>query len=350
MWVDFHWHARDWKESHKETVKHSLELAYASGGLALGVMPNTQPPLSTLDICRDYLELADNVGFPVQLYVHIALTADLEQVRHAVEATRKEPKICGMKMYFGHSTGNLGIPRRDMQYWVLETLVREGFTGVLVGHLEKQNLLQDSLYNPEHPITWSRDCRQEIAEIAGFAEAVEILEEAHFAGKFHVAHVSTLQVVDFINTYRGPLQLSCGITPHHLFLNESYLARVDGAWYKCNPPLRSVETQQGLLERLMQGKIPIIESDHAPHTAEDKEKSLPASGIASGLAWPELRSYLCGLGMSEERLKEVIFQNTINLYDLQEKIPYEKRKVQSERLEKLRVSCSHQPFTDFFER
>ncbi len=356
MWVDFHWHARDWAESHKETVKHSLELAYASGGLAIGTMPNPKPALTTLELCREYLKLAEAVSVPVQLYTHIALTADLEQVKRAVEATRKEPGICGMKMFFGHSTGNLGITRRDLQYYVLETLAREGYDGVLVGHLEKQNLLQDSSYDPKNPSTWSTHCRPEIAEIAAFSDALEILEELHFAGKFHAAHVSTLPVIDFIDTYTGPLKLSCGVTPHHLLLDASYLSRNDGAWYKCNPPLRSKETQQGLLQRLMQGKIPIVESDHAPHTEEDKyppaeegkEKPLPASGIASGLAWAELRAYLRGVGISEQQLKAVMFDHAVALYSLQEKIPYEKRGVLPE-LEKIRAQYPHQPFAEFFE-
>ncbi|MBI2666035.1 hypothetical protein HYX13_00320 [Candidatus Woesearchaeota archaeon] len=354
MWADFHWHARDWAESHKETVKRSLELAYASGGLAIGVMPNTTPPLTTLEFCQEYLKLADGVTvlgekqkILVQMYVHLALTSDLEQVKRAIEATRKEPGICGMKAYWGHSTGNLGILQEEIQSKVFSTLTQEGYEGVLVNHCEDDTLLSDTLYNSQEPKTWSTHCRPEKAEIASFIKTISLAEQAGFQGKFHVAHVSTLQVVDFINNYTGKLRISCGVTPHHFLLDNSYLERPDGAWYKCNPPLRSKETQQRLLERLMQGKIPIIESDHAPHTAKDKTQAIPASGIASGLVWPELRFYLRGLGMSREQIKAVTFDNAVALYGLQDKIIYEERKDRKE-LETVREKYPHQPFGEFF--
>ena len=357
MWADFHWHARDWQESHKETVKRSLELAYVSGGLAIGAMPNTQPALNTLDICRDYLKLADGITvpnekrmIPVQLYVHIGLTADLEQVKCAVEATRKEPGICGMKVYWGSSTGTLGIFRTEDQYNVLETLAKEGYTGVVVSHCEKEELLHDDTYDPQYPETWSTLCRPERAEIVSFQELVGYAEKVNFCGKIHVAHVSTLPVVDLVAAYQGPLQLSCGVTPHHLFLDSNYLNREDGAWYKCNPPLRNKETQQGLLERVMQGKIPIIESDHAPHTVEDKQKILPASGIASGLLWPETIANLKSNGMNQQQLKAVCFENAVTLYGLQERIRYEERKIQPQVLEKLQSEYPYRSFANFFSR
>ena len=348
MWVDFHWHARDWQESHKETVKRSLELAYASGGLAIGAMPNTQPALTTVDLCRDYLELADGMSLPVQFYVHIGLTADLEQVKRAVEATRKESGICGMKAYWGSSTGAIGIFRTEDHYRVLETLANEGYNGVVVSHCEKEELLHDDAYDHQHPETWSTLCRPERAEIVSFQELVGFAEKVNFQGKLHIAHVSTLPVVDFIAQYQGLLQLSCGVTPHHLLLDLSYLNREDSAWYKCNPPLRSRETQQGLLERLMQGKISIMESDHAPHAAEDKSKPLPASGIASGIVWPETIAYLRSKGINEQQLKAVCFENAVTLYGLQERIRYEERKVQPQVLEKLQREYPHQPFAHFF--
>ena len=172
MWADFHCHTRDGKQSHKDTVKHFLEVAYAGGGIAVGAMSNPDPPLLTLGGCRDYLALAKDAAVPVQFYVHIGLTADMEQVKRAVDAYRKEPGICGKKIFLGRSTGGLSVVREDDQYAVLETLARQGYDGVLVAHCEKESEMNDTAYNPKKPQTWSTKCRPERAEIKSFGDLI----------------------------------------------------------------------------------------------------------------------------------------------------------------------------------
>lgn len=316
MWFDIHWHARDEEQRAKETIARSLALAEAGGSTAIAAMPNTARPLTTLERCRDYLSIADKVRSPVQFYVYIGLTSDVEQIKRAVEACRMESRIIGMKMYCGKSTGDLTIDSEEEQHQVLEILANENYQGVLMTHCEKESRMHDEWYNPNNPLTWSTRCRPEEAEIESVKDILRITEEVHFPGKIHIAHVSTVEVVDLIHSYQGPLQLSCGITPHHLFLNYNKLEGPDGVWFKCNPPLRSPETQEKLLERLLQGKIPIIESDHAPHIINDKMKSLPASGIHSGVMWPYVIHNLGALGMPSQQIFEVTFSNAVKLYNL----------------------------------
>src|SRR3989338_5675562 len=353
-WVDGHWHARDLPtQQHKETVRHSLELANISGGQAIFAMPNTDPPLIDLETWCAYLKLADNVGVPVQFYVHIGLTPDVEQVKRAVEATRKEPRIVGMKAFWGRSTGNLSIINSDEQNNVLETLVKEGYNGVLVGHFEDELEMDDQAYDPANPITWSTKARPESAEFFSFVIIKKMAKNLGFKGKLHVAHVSTREVVESVHVYTSGtrpynVKLSCGVTPHHLFLDNSYLTHPDGVWYKCNPPLRSPETQQRLLQKLLAGQIPIIESDHAPHTEKDKMESVPASGIISGLAWPDMRGYLQKIGMTEDRIRAVTFDNVVKLYGLEDRLQFEDRPVQWEVLKRMRTQYPHDPFRGVF--
>lgn len=370
MWADFHCHTRDGKQSHKDTVKHFLEVAYAGGGIAVGAMSNPDPPLLTLDGCREYLALARDAAIPVQFYVHIGLTADVEQVKRAVEASRKEPGICGAKVFLAPSTGDriLSVAHPDDQYAVLETLTQEGYAGVLVVHCEKESEMNDDAYNPKKPKTWSTKCRPEKAEVRSFGDLVGAARSAGFQGTIHVAHVSTVDVVDYVYNHRGDdkLKLSCGITPHHAFLSNEYMKGKDGAWYKCNPPLRSPKTQKALLEKLVHGYIPIIESDHAPHSCEDKigkrftgkkhgkakqQKLLPASGVASGTIWPYLYQALLNQGMSRENVHAVMRDNVIALYGLEDRIPHQSRRrdVDWDALEKLRLSYPHDPFRKLFD-
>ncbi len=347
-WFDGHWHARDGKQSHKETVKHSLELTNIAGGTGLIAIGNTDPPLTTEERCVEYLALANDVEVHMRFYVLPCLTSDTEQVKRMVDASRRVPGIAGLKMFWDDSTGNLGIKNKDDQYKVIETLVQEGYNGVLVGHNENCKVSFNDRFDRVHPKTWSTICRPEISEISSFAAAVEMLTEQGFHGKYHVAHVSTLPVVDFIANYQGPLRLSCGATPHHLFLNDHYLQKSDGVWYKCNPPLRSPQTQNGLQNRLIDGRIPIIESDHAPHTEEDKMKDLPASGIISAPIWPYMICHLKELGMETERIRAATFGNVVRLFGLENRIQCEEREVQWGILDQMRAAYPHDPFKMIF--
>lgn len=346
MWFDPHWHARDEEQKHKETIERSLQLVEIAGGTAIAAMPNLTRPLISLERCQEYLALADTVDSPVQFYIHIGLTPDLEQVKRAVQASRTEPRIIGMKAYWGRSTGDLSIIHESEQYQVLDTLTQEGFTGVLVSHCEKEGEMRDDLYNPSSPVTWNTLCRPEKAEITSFNDIVRMAEDVKFPGKIHLAHVSTREVVDAINNYNGSLSLSCGITPHHLFLDHSRLNGTSGRWYKCNPPLRSAETQQGLLERFLTGKIPILESDHAPHTEQDKHATVPASGIISGPVWFYVLRHLISLGCSHELIFGTTFQNAVRLYNLN--LNPRNSTVNWQKLEEIRSSYPFDPFKGVF--
>lgn len=317
MWVDFHWHSRDEEQFVQETVARSLAVAEAVGLDAIAAMPNTTRPLITLERCRNYLSLADRVKSQVRFFVHIGLTPSLEQAKLAVDATRINKRIVGIKAYFGSSTGNLNITREEDQHRVFEVLAREDYAGVLVGHFEDESLMRDYLYDSNDPRSWSVFCRPEIVEVSCFRKILRMAEGVGFKGKLHVAHVSTCEVVDEILAYTGSVKLSCGVTPHHLFLDNSFLDGSDGCHYKCNPPLRDKKTQEGLLERFLSGKNLILESDHAPHTESSKRDLKPPSGISSGTAWPFVIDHLRSLGASEDLLFKTCFYNALSLYKVQ---------------------------------
>jgi len=340
MFVDFHWHARDWEENAKETVRHSLEVAEAAGLDAIAAMPNTTPPLLDLETCQRYLSLAPRDS-RVLFFVHIGLTPDVEQVKRAVEATRSEPRIIGLKAYWGSSTGNLLIGKKEEQIGVFETLVREGYEGVLVGHFEDDGGIRKELYDPNNPRTWNTLCRPEIVEISSYKKVLDVaekaravvevsrqvtedgkvqivksLEEVGYKGKLHIAHVSTLPVVDAIANYEGPLKLTCGVSPNHFIFNDDALQGPDGRYRKCNPPVRAEATRAGLLERLLKGFINNVESDHAPHREASKSGPMPASGIASGTVFPYVFKFLRDQGMFPSLLVDVLYSNALKLYNM----------------------------------
>ncbi len=341
--VDMHWHARDFEHRRKDTMQHSLQLAYAAGLTAVGAMPNTIPSLTTLELCREYLALADQTGVPIQFFLHIGLTPDVEQVKRAVEAVRKNPRIIGMKAYWGRSTGDLSIIREDQQYAVWETLAKEGYEGVIVGHYEEEFFLGDALFNRESPKTWSTVSRPESAEITSFHKNTWMANKVKFKGRIHVAHVSTPHVVEEIyriNNYAHHFtylkgRISCGITPHHWTFNSDVMDGPNGLEYKCNPALREELTREVLKAHFFSERIPIGESDHAPHSEEDKHGKDVASGISGGGSWPYVVALMRLLGMPEDCLRRVTFDNALKLYNLQGRVEYNPRVPDLERLAEL---------------
>tara|TARA_Y100000310_G_scaffold324914_1_gene387524 strand:- start:33396 stop:34454 length:1059 start_codon:yes stop_codon:yes gene_type:complete len=316
---DPHWHARDFQsQRHKETIAHSLEVAYACGLDAIAAMPNTNPPLTTHALVKEYLSIADQAKSPVEFFVHGGLTSDPEQIKGIVEAWQTEKNLIGLKAYWGRSTGDLSIVELHEQYKTIQTLAREGYDGVLVSHCEKESLMNDKAYDKLNPRTWSTHARPEEAEVESFKDILRIARDVKFQGTIHVAHVSTTRVVDLIHSYsriNPDIKLSCGITPHHLLMNYRMLDGPHGRWYKCNPPLRSPETVSGMQERLLENKITNIESDHAPHTEEDKSQEIPASGLGNATFWGWQKYHLRELGCSPKQVEDLTSNNAKTLYE-----------------------------------
>ena len=118
--IDPHVHLRDWNQSAKETLRHGLGVAWQAGLDGVFEMPNTDPPLTTREAIRRRIADADaalaTLGVPLFHGLYAGLTADPAQIAQAVAAWRELfPRVVGLKMYAGHSTGEMGIIEREAQ-------------------------------------------------------------------------------------------------------------------------------------------------------------------------------------------------------------------------------------------
>ncbi|MCI0615124.1 hypothetical protein L0244_19200, partial [bacterium] len=202
---DLHWHGRDEDEAAKDTLERSLAVAEASGMIGLSWMPNPKRGLITLERCREYLALGDRAKSKVRSYVNAGVTSDLEQVKRIVEAWRIEPRIIGLKEYLELSTNELSVLKSEQKRATIATMASEGYDGVLIIHSGCQDDNSDDKYDSKNPKTWSTICRPEVSEANGFDEFIGFAEDVKFKGTIHVAHVSTIYVVDKIHYYKGPL-------------------------------------------------------------------------------------------------------------------------------------------------
>ncbi len=332
MRIDPHVHLRDGEyESHKETLSHGFYTAWEAGISGVFEMPNTNPPLTSERAIKERIKAADTarekLEIPLFHGILAGLTSDEKQIREVVAAWKKLfPRVCGLKMFAGHSTGNMGIIEPRDQAEVYSILAKENFTGVLMVHCEKEALLKPEAFNPLKPET-HLDARPPEAEVESIRDQLKAAEEAGFRGTLHICHISVPESLNLIEESRErlPFKVSCGITPHHALFSVSNMMKEEGLLLKVNPPLRSKEMQKQMLKALLEERITWIETDHAPHTREEKlEKHY--SGIPGLQFYSTFIEILKKYGLDEETLHRLCFKNIVETFGLPDGLFTEKRK------------------------
>lgn len=314
--IDPHVHLRDWNQASKETLRHGLEIAYRAGLDGVFEMPNTDPPLTSRDAILRRIDAADtavnSLGIRIFHGLYAGLTAVPRQIEEAVRAWKELfPRVVGLKLFAGQSTGNMGISDADVQALVYRTLAALGYTGVLAVHCEKEALMKADAWDPAQPASHGR-ARPPAAEVASVDDQMRLAAAAAFRGTLHVCHISTPWAVDLLrNTHAGQpgiseqaapgLRVTCGLTPHHALLDAALMEEEDGLLLKVTPPLRPKPLPALMLRRLRDGAVDWIETDHAPHSRRDKTEGF-ASGIPGLPFYPRFVRMLRESGMNEETL------------------------------------------------
>ncbi|MBR9704839.1 hypothetical protein GOV12_05485 [Candidatus Pacearchaeota archaeon] len=319
MYIDPHVHCRDGKQSHKETVKHALEVCERAGVDAIFDMPNIDPPIANRDTVLDRLKLADLSNSKVFYGLYIGLTSDEGQIREAVSLWKELfPRVVGLKMYAGKSVGDLAVIKYEDLDKVYKILSEVGFDGVLALHCEKESFVDNSLFNPEKPWTHN-ESRPFIAELSSVQDQIGLCIKNKFKGNLHICHVTVPESVDYIRYMKNKfkeLRISCGVTPHHLFLNIDMMRSDNGLLMKVNPPVRDSLRQKTMLEYLKCGYIDFIETDHAPHTKEEKMGPPYMSGIPWLNKWPLFVDILRSKGIDDNLISDLTFNNVLKIYNI----------------------------------
>lgn len=317
--IDPHVHLRDWNQAAKETLRHGLAVAYRAGLDGVLEMPNTDPPLTSREAILRRIDDADAAlnGLGIRIFhgMYAGITAAPRQIEEAVRAWRELfPRVVGLKMFAGQSTGNMSVGGIDTQALVYRTLAALGYTGVLAVHCEKEELMRAEVWNPSQPVSHAR-ARPPAAEVASVDDQTRLAAKASFRGTLHVCHISTPWALDLLrNTHAvhskagagdAPgFRVTCGLTPHHALLDAAMMEEPDGLLLKVNPPLRPKPLPALMLRRLLEGQIDWIETDHAPHTIKDKKEGY-ASGVPGLPFYPRFVLMLRESGAGEETIAEL---------------------------------------------
>ena len=310
--IDAHVHCRDWNESYKATIKSVTELARSQNVCAVFDMPNTNPPIVSRKLVEKRIETAREEGCLNGYYLFMGITSDPEQIRGAVEVVKNNPIVVGIKMFAGKSVGDLAIIDECAQMEVYRELAQARYDGVLAVHCEKESLLQMDLWNPNNPQSWNL-ARPPEAEVESVKDQIRFAGKSNFEGVLHICHVSTPKTVQVIRE-ETELNITCGVTPHHVTYATRDMTGSNGLMYKVNPPLRDYLTMTLLRDCLRQGKINWIETDHAPHTRREKLHPPYMSGIQSLMSYSSFLSDLMTDGFTRDQIFELTYKNIKKIF------------------------------------
>jgi dihydroorotase len=303
--IDAHVHVRQPGFGHKETWRTGSRSAAAGGVTTVVDQPNTDPATTTGDAFDEKAAIAAADSL-VDWGVNGGVTADWDP-----ESLFTRPLFALGEVFLADSTGDMGIDAELFR----EACERAATEDVVVTvHAEDADLFDDSAQSRDDADAWSA-YRTAEAEEAAVERAVEVGAEA--GTTVHVAHTSTPEGVDAAQAGGA----TCEVTPHHLFLSRDDLDDL-GTFGRMNPPLRSEDRREALFDRLADGRIDVVATDHAPHTREEKDASIwdaPSGVPGVETALPLLLEAARRGDLSYEGVRDVTATNPADIFGLQRK-------------------------------
>ena len=259
--IDVHVHLREPGGEHKETIESGTLAAAKGGYTTICAMPNTRPVPDTkenLTLVNDLIKQKSLIR--VLPYASITIR----------EAGKERTKLAELKEYgaFAFTDDGVGIQQAGMMFEAMQDAAKIGMP--IVAHCEDNTLIYGGAMHEG-----KRNKELGLPGIPSIAESVHIARDillAEAAGAhYHVCHVSTKESVRVIrDAKKAGIHVTAEVSPHHLLLSEDDIPGDDADW-KMNPPLRGTEDLQALRDGLLDGTLNFIATDHAPHTAEEKE-------------------------------------------------------------------------------
>jgi len=310
--IDVHVHFRQPGYSHKETWETGSRSAAAGGVTTVVDQPNTDP--ATVD-GAGFDEKAD---LAAASYVDYGINGGVTESWDPEELFDR-PLFALGEVFLADSTGDMGI---DADLFG-DAVARAAENDVTVTvHAEDADLFDESTRDEDaggegkaaNADLWSA-FRAAEAEEAAVERAVEV--GAGQGTAIHIAHTSTPEGIDAANAGGA----TCEVTPHHLFLSREDLDEL-GTYGRMNPPLRSEARREAVYERVADGTVDVIATDHAPHTREEKDAGLwdaPSGVPGVETMLPLLLEEARQGTLSYERVRDLIAANPAEIFDLPSK-------------------------------
>lgn len=287
--LDLHVHLREPGFEYKETIKTGTAAAAKGGFTAVCPMPNTKPVTDSPEMIKKVLEIAERDS-----KIHVYPVGAITKGQQGEEMT----DIAGMVAAGAKAISEDGksVMNADLYRKAMREAAAAGIP--VLAHCEDKNMVGKGAMNAGK--------KAEELGIQGITNAVEdvivardILLAKETGARLHLCHCSTKDSVKMIQAAREDgVKVSGEVCPHHFSMTEDEIPS-DDANYKMNPPLRSKEDVEALCRGLSEGIMEAISTDHAPHGAEEKKKSIaqaPFGIVGSETAYALAVTYLVKKG------------------------------------------------------
>ncbi|MBO5747284.1 MAG: dihydroorotase [Clostridia bacterium] len=307
---DVHVHLREPGFFYKETIKTGTEAAAAGGYTDVFSMPNLNPVPDSVENIKQQLDIIDKDAV-VRVHPYAAITVG-QKGEQLADFDGLAP-LCA-----AFSDDGRGVQSEDMMRQAMLKAKEHG--KIIAAHCEDNSLLFGGyIHDGEYAKAHSHKGICSESEWGPIKRDIELIKET--GCKYHVCHVSTKESVELIRKAKAEgVDITCETGPHYLVLDDSCLQ--EDARFKMNPPLRSREDREALIEGIKDGTIDMIATDHAPHSAEEKGRGLEKSlmGVV-GLetAFPIMYTHLVKTGViTLEKLVELMSINPRKRFGLLE--------------------------------
>ena len=265
--IDDQVHFREPGLTHKATIATEAKAAVAGGVTSFMEMPNTIPPVFTQDLLEDKYSIAAETSLANYSFFMGTSNDNAEEV---LKTNAKKNKVCGVKIFMGSSTGGLLVDN----YLTLDNIFRNSEL-LIATHCEDERIIRNNLQElrskkkalepADHPVI-----RDENACYESSLVAVQFAKKHDT--RLHILHISTEKELQLFGNFM-PLkhkQITAEVCVHHLHFSATDYARL-GNRIKCNPAIKAGFNRDALWNALLDDRLDLIATDHAPHTLAEKE-------------------------------------------------------------------------------
>ena len=266
--IDDQVHFREPGLTHKATIESESKAAIAGGITSFIEMPNTIPQTTTVKELKRKFKIAESSSYANYSFMFGATNSNLEEIKKI-----NKNEVAALKIFLGSSTGNMLVDDQD--------ILRDIFLNtdlIIVVHSEDEQIINENLekykskYGSNIPFELHSKIRSEEACLKSTKKIIKLAKKTN--ARLHVFHLSTKsESLLFDNSM--PLKdkkITSEVCVHHLWFSDNDYKNKQSL-IKWNPSIKTSEDRNGIWDALLNDKIDVIATDHAPHTIKEKSKS-----------------------------------------------------------------------------
>ena len=266
--IDDQVHFREPGLTHKANIHSEAKAAVAGGVTSFMEMPNTNPPTFTQALLEEKYAIAKQTSLANYSFFMGTANDNLEEV---LQTNKKKKEVCGVKIFMGSSTGNLLVDNPLMLGKIFENSEL-----LIATHCEEESIIKNNLRHlkeqkgtltpSDHPII-----RNDEACFESSFKAIQLAKK--YDSRLHILHITSARELQLFGNML-PLKdkrITAEVCVHHLHFTSDDYERL-GNQLKCNPAIKSPNNKTALWEALLDDRLDVIATDHAPHTWAEKDE------------------------------------------------------------------------------